>query len=51
MKKLAIMIIALALLTGFAMADRGLPPVPETQGIVTSTTIDAVGNFASATEI
>jgi len=51
MKKFAIMVIALALLTGFAMADRGIDPVPETQGIVTSTTIDAVGNFASATEI
>jgi hypothetical protein len=33
------------------MADRGIPQVPETQGIVTSTTIDAVGNFASNTEI
>ena len=51
MKKLVIMVIALALLTGFAMADRGIPPVPETQGIVTSTTIDAVGNFASMSEI
>ncbi|MCE5299037.1 MAG: hypothetical protein MUE45_01235 [Methanoregulaceae archaeon] len=51
MKKLAIMVIALVLLTGYAMADRGIPQVPETQGIVTSTTIDAVGNFASASEI
>ncbi|HUU76537.1 MAG TPA: hypothetical protein VMW63_10715, partial [Methanoregulaceae archaeon] len=31
--------------------DRGIDPVPETQGIVTSTTIDAVGNFATASEI
>ncbi|MCE5298591.1 MAG: hypothetical protein MUE45_07650 [Methanoregulaceae archaeon] len=52
MKKLAIVIIAAALLiTGFAMADRGINQVPETQGIVTSTTIDAVGNFASTSEI
>ncbi|HUU76659.1 MAG TPA: hypothetical protein VMW63_11325 [Methanoregulaceae archaeon] len=51
MKKLVIIVIALALLTGFAMADSGIDPVPETQGIVTSTTIDAVGNFASASEI
>jgi hypothetical protein len=33
------------------MADRGTPQVPETQGIVTSTTIDAVGNFATNSEI
>ncbi|MCE5298812.1 MAG: hypothetical protein MUE45_01520 [Methanoregulaceae archaeon] len=51
MKKLVILVIALTLLTGFVMADRGIPQVPETQGIVTSTTIDAVGNFASASEI
>ena len=51
MKKLAIMVIALALLTGFAVADRGIPNVPETQGITTATTIDAVGNFASTTDI
>ncbi|HUU76657.1 MAG TPA: hypothetical protein VMW63_11315 [Methanoregulaceae archaeon] len=51
MKKLAIIAIVLALVTGFAMADSGIDPVPETQGIVTSTTIDAVGNFASASEI
>ena len=51
MKKLAIMVIALALLTGFAVADRGIDPVPETQGITTATTIDAVGNFASTTDL
>ena len=50
MKKLAMMIIVMSMLTGLAMADIGIPPVPETQGIVTSTTLDAVGNFASATE-
>jgi hypothetical protein len=51
MKKLAVVFIAMALFVGFAMADRGIDPVPETQGIVTSTTIDAVGNFASASEL
>jgi hypothetical protein len=51
MKKLVILVLAMALLTGFAMADRGIPPVPETQGIVTSTSVNLVGNFASATEI
>jgi hypothetical protein len=52
MRKLGIMVIALALLvTGFAMADRGITPVPETQGIVTSTSVNVVGNFASSTEM
>ena len=52
MRKFGIMVIALALLvTGFAMADHGIDPVPETQGIVTSTSVNVVGNFASATEI
>ncbi len=36
MKKLLILLITLALLTGLAMADIGIPPVPETQGITTS---------------
>jgi len=51
MKKLAIMVIALALLTGFAVADPGINQTPETQGITTATTIDAVGNFASTTDL
>jgi hypothetical protein len=51
MKKLAMLAIALVLLTGFALADRGIAPVPETQGIVTSTSVNIVGNFASATEL
>jgi hypothetical protein len=51
MKKFAVLVIALVLLTGYAMADRGVPQMPETQGITTSTTIDAVGNFASTSEI
>jgi hypothetical protein len=51
MKKLTILFIVLTFLTGFAMADHGIPQVPETQGIVTSTTIDALGNFASVSDI
>jgi hypothetical protein len=51
MKKLIILLIVIALFTGYAMADRGIPPVPETQGIVTSTSANVVGNFASATEL
>ena len=51
MKKVVIMAVALALLTGFSMADTGIEPVPETQGIVISTTIFAEGNFASASEL
>ena len=51
MKKFGIILLALIILCGYAIADRGIDPVPETQGIGTSTTIDAVGNFASATEL
>ncbi len=52
MRKSIILIIALVFITGgFAMADRGIPPVPETQGIVTSTSLNAVGNVASASEL
>ena len=51
MKKLVILAIAVVLLTGYALADSGIDPVPETQGIVTSTSVNVVGNFASATEM
>ncbi|HUU75707.1 MAG TPA: hypothetical protein VMW63_06410 [Methanoregulaceae archaeon] len=51
MKKIIILIIAVIFLTGFAMADQGIDPVPETQGIATSTSVNIVGNFASATEL
>ena len=54
MKTTAIPVLFLGLMvlaTGVAMADRGIEPVPETQGIVTSTTINAVGNFDSHTEL
>jgi len=52
MRKIVIITITLALLTcGFAFADRGIDPVPETQGITIATTLDLVGNFASTTDI
>jgi hypothetical protein len=51
MKKIVLVFIMLILVTGISMADRGIDPVPETQGIVTSTSVNAVGNFASATEL
>jgi len=51
MYKIIIIAIVLALLTGFAMADHGINQTPETQGITTAATIDAVGNFASTTDI
>jgi len=52
MRNLTILIIVLVIfIAGPAIADRGMGPVPETQGIITSTSVDAVGNFASATEI
>jgi hypothetical protein len=51
MKKLAILLLVITLLTGFALADHGILPVPETQGIVTSTSINAVGNLGSSSEI
>jgi len=52
MKKYTFIIIALMVLVcGFAVADRGIEPVPETQGITTATTLDLVGNMASNTDI
>jgi hypothetical protein len=52
MKKYAILILALVLvISGYAMADRGMKPVPETQGIVTETSVNLVGNFASMTDL
>ena len=52
MKKFGIVVIALALLcVGLAMADPGINATQETQGISTSTTIDAVGNWASTTDV
>jgi hypothetical protein len=46
MKKLTIMVIALAMLvafTGMAMADTGINQTPETQGIVTATDVQCLG--------
>jgi hypothetical protein len=51
MKKLIPLVIALILMTGVALADHGIDPVPETQGITTSTSVNLVGNFGSATEL
>jgi hypothetical protein len=52
MKRFGFIIIALMVLVcGFAMADRGIDPVPESQGITTATTLDLVGNMASSTDI
>jgi hypothetical protein len=52
MKKFGIMIIALALFgVGMAMAEPGVPQVNEVQGLSTSTTVIAAGNFNSATSV
>jgi hypothetical protein len=52
MKKLGILVIALALLVvGLAMAEPGVPPVNEVQGLSTSTTVIAAGNFNAATSV
>lgn len=50
--KIVIVFLALmVLICGFCMADSGIDPVPETQGITTATTLDLVGNMASSTDI
>jgi len=52
MKKLGIMVIALALLVvGMAMADPGVPQVREVQGLTTSTTVIGAGNFNAASNV
>jgi hypothetical protein len=52
MKKLAIMVIALAMLvTGFAMADPGMNQTPETQGWSSTTTANVYGNIASSASL
>jgi hypothetical protein len=52
MKKLGILVIALALLVvGLAMAEPGIPQVREVQGLSTSTTVIAAGNFNAATSV
>jgi hypothetical protein len=54
MKKFGLMVIAVAMLfalTGVAMADPGINAVPETQGIVTSTAVQAVGTVTETDAI
>ena len=52
MKKLGIIVIALALLVvGMAMAEPGIPKVNEVQGLSTSTTVIAAGNFNAASSV
>jgi hypothetical protein len=52
MKKLGIMVIALALFAvGMAMAEPGVPQVQEVQGLTTSTTVIAAGNFNAASSV
>jgi hypothetical protein len=52
MKKLVILIIVLALLVvGLAMAEPGIPQVNEVQGLSTSTTVIAAGNFNAASSV
>jgi hypothetical protein len=54
MKKFAFMAIALAMLvafTGMAMADTGINQTPETQGIVTSTAVQALGTVTETDSV
>jgi hypothetical protein len=52
MKKLGIMVIALAVLVvGMAVAEPGIPKVNEVQGLRTSTTVIAAGNFNSESSV
>jgi hypothetical protein len=54
MKKFGFIVIAVAMLfalTGVAMADPGINQVPETQGIVTSTVVQAVGTVTETDSI
>ena len=52
MKKLGIIVIALALVVvGMAMAEPGIPPVRETQGLSITETVVGTGNFNRATSV
>jgi hypothetical protein len=52
MKKPAIILVFLFLLVvGVAMADPGIPKVNEVQGLTTSTTVVAAGNFNAASSV
>ncbi len=50
MKKL-VLLLSLGILVGLACADPGIPKVNEVQGLSTSTTIVAAGNFNSASSV
>lgn len=51
MKKIVTVVALLFFICGFAVADHGLDPTPESQGMTTATTIDVFGNAASATDV
>ncbi len=52
MKKLGIIVLALSLLViGMAMADPGIPKVNEVQGLRTTTTVIAAGNFNAESSV
>jgi len=52
MKKLGIIVITLSLLViGMAMADPGIPKVNEVQGLRTTTTVIAAGNFNAESSV
>jgi hypothetical protein len=52
MKKIGIIIIALSvLIIGMAAAEPGIPKVNEVQGLTTSTTVIAAGNFNGASSV
>jgi len=52
MKKFGIITLTLSLLViGMAMADPGIPKVNEVQGLTTSTTVIAAGNFNAASSV
>jgi len=52
MKKFVIIVLALSLLViGMAMADPGIPKVNEVQGLRTSTTVIAAGNFNAESSV
>ncbi len=52
MKKIGIIVLALSLLViGIAMADPGIPKVNEVQGLRTTTTVIAAGNFNAESSV
>jgi hypothetical protein len=52
MKKIGIIVIALSVLViGMALAEPGIPKVNEVQGLTTSTTVIAAGNFNAASSV